>query len=102
MTNKNTLWILWNLQKETHRAASDILRIREWVRETSGFDGWWEALQFDRAVTYAGRFIENKLNELDSKGHPRHTINELLDDTPVSPQAELAGLMATFGVIQRD
>jgi len=78
------------------------MKIRQWVRETSGFDGWWESLQFDRAVTYAGRFIENKLNELDSKGNHTHTMEELLGENTNNQQAGFAGLMATLGVIKRD
>jgi hypothetical protein len=34
-----------------HRPArSEIVKLRQWVTERTGFDGWWEALQLDRAV----------------------------------------------------
>jgi hypothetical protein len=66
------------LQKETHRSASDILNIAAWVERTYGFDGWWTAFQFNRAVTYFGRYIEAASMERDDKQQLVYTLDELL------------------------
>lgn len=38
------------------------------------------AYQFDSAVRNAGVAIENKMNELDDKGKPKHELRDILKD----------------------
>jgi hypothetical protein len=40
----------------------------------------WAAYQFDQAVMFVGRYIHNKLNELDKNGKPLYDIEDLLGD----------------------
>lgn len=40
----------------------------------------WAAYQFDLAVGQFGAWVEGKLAERDSKGKPKHTLAQLLDD----------------------
>lgn len=50
-----------------------------------GMPDMWTALQFDRAVTMFGQWVEGKLMERDDDHNPKHTLRELLD-LPFSPQ----------------
>jgi hypothetical protein len=67
--------------------------------ETTGLDGWWEAFQLDKAVSWFGRYVENKLNETDSRGRSRYTLDEILGTDASNAQKGLAELGAAFGVI---
>lgn len=51
-----------------------------------GFDGWWECVQFDRAVTWFGRHVENKLMERDDNGRSLYTLEMILDIEPDEAQ----------------
>lgn len=82
------------------RPASQILKLRQWVQETSGFDGWWECFQLDRAVSWFGRYVENKLSKLDKTGHPIYRLEELLSiDDKADLKQTLAALGAALGTI---
>jgi hypothetical protein len=74
------MWAIWCLQKDTQKPASEIVGVREWIQDEFGFDGWWEALQFDRAVSWFGRYMESALMEIDDKGNHVHSLRELLED----------------------
>lgn len=95
------MWTLWTLQKDSSRAASEIVNLRQWVRERTGFDGWWEALQLDRAVSWFGRYVESKLSETDKKGNPRYQLEDVLADEQVNSVEGIQALAAMFGVIRR-
>jgi hypothetical protein len=41
----------------------------------------WAAYQLDVAVMEFGTWVENKLNERDSKGKPKHTLGKLLGES---------------------
>lgn len=41
---------------------------------------WWVCYQFDSAVIHFGLWVESQLSELDDKGKPKHTLNELVGD----------------------
>lgn len=74
-----------------------MLRLKEWAQANYLLDdGWWVCLQFDTAIGWAGTHIENKLNEYDPHTHkPRYTLEELLQENPVSL---FESLIQTFGV----
>lgn len=57
------------------------MQVHEWALDTTGLDGWWAAVQFDRAVSWFGRYIESKLSEYED-GEPVYSLDELLDATP--------------------
>lgn len=60
-------------------------------------------MQFDRAVSWFGRYVESKLSELDKDGKPLHTLDELLDtdtDTAFNTPEGLAAFGALFGVLE--
>lgn len=46
----------------------------------------WAAYQFDMAVAQFGTWVENKLQERDKAGKPKHALAGLLDDAPASAQ----------------
>ena len=87
------------------RPASQLLNLTAWVQREFGDwrDGWWECYQFDRVVSWFGRYVENRMNELDKDGHPIYTLEELLTDkdTRTNSPEGLAWLAAQFGVIKR-
>lgn len=87
------------------RPASQLLNLTAWVKREFGDwrDGWWECYQLDRAVSWFGRYVENKLSELDKDGNPIYTLEELLTDkdTRTNSPEGLAWLAAQFGVIKR-
>jgi len=87
------------------RPASQLLNLTAWVRREFGDwrDGWWECYQFDRAVSWLGRYVENKMSELNRDGEPMHTLEDLLaeSDTTMNSREGLAWLAAQFGVIRR-
>lgn len=60
------------------------MNLERWVLRTYQTNPWWTCLQFDMAVVWFGRYVENKLNELDSKGRHVYTIDELLDEDATS------------------
>jgi hypothetical protein len=70
------------VSKAAGKLPSSLLGINEWASELTGMDDTWTALQFDNAVTLFGRFIENKLEETDSKGKYVNKLSDLLDDKP--------------------
>lgn len=59
------------------RPASQILNLNEWAIETTGLDGWWACIQFDRAVSWFGRYVESKLSEYED-GTQVHSLADLL------------------------
>lgn len=71
------------------------------MNERTGFDGWWEALQLDRAVSWFGRYVESKLHETDKRGNPRYELEDLLADQHTNSQDGLKALAAMFGVIRK-
>lgn len=71
------------------------------MTERTGFDGWWEALQLDRAVSWFGRYVESKLHETDKRGNPRYELEDLLADQQTNSQDGLKALAAMFGVIRK-
>lgn len=89
------------LQKELRKPASEILRLNEWALETTGLDGWWAAIQFDRAVCWLGRHVENKLLETDSNGRSQHRLEDILGEPEAGSSPILKQLSAVFGVVNR-
>lgn len=58
-----------------------MLGISAWASELTGIPGdWWTAFQFDSAVSWFGRHIENKLMERDKNGDPKYKLESLLAD----------------------
>lgn len=45
---------------------------------TDGLATWWTCYQFDSAVTYFGRWIDNKLEERDKQGKQKYKLSDLL------------------------
>jgi hypothetical protein len=57
-------------------------------------------LQFDRAVTWFGRHVENKLLERTDTGDPLYDLDELLGSgSQDDVKAAVQQLSAAFGVI---
>ncbi len=77
------------------------MKISPWVQQTTGLEGWWVAVQFDRAVSWFGRYIESKLDERDQHGEPLYTLEGLLQEPDVDNKSGIAALSAIFGVINR-
>jgi hypothetical protein len=63
----------------------------------NGLDGWYAAFLLDRAVTWFGRYVENKLMERDRNGKPVHTLEALLRDADEAPRSDLHALVAALG-----
>lgn len=79
VTNKPSLWHLWNLQETTGVRASEIMQISPWASRLLGLPDLWTALQFDSAVMVFGRHVTNRLNEVDRDGKPLYRLDRLLD-----------------------
>jgi hypothetical protein len=95
------MWTLYNLQQTTHQSASELLNLRRWMQEQGALgDGWWEALQLDRAVGWFGRHVENKLMERNKQGQPVYTLEMLLDLNPdeARQRAQFDAFAAALGV----
>lgn len=60
--------------------------LRQQMDETThGLAGEWMCMMFDRAVMVFGTWVDNKLEERDSRTHRRvWTLKELLADKPLS------------------
>jgi hypothetical protein len=76
------------------RAASQILNLNEWAIETTGLDGWWACIQFDRAVSWFGRYVESKLSEYED-GKAVYSLVELLGEG--DEQQDVHAFIAAFG-----
>lgn len=63
--------------------------------EILGVKNEWLAYQFDEAVFRYGRWVENKLAEVDKKGKPKYTIDDVINNNARPPS--LFALMANFG-----
>ncbi len=52
------------------------------MRQRFQMDGWWTAIQFDRAVTWFGNHVESLTGELVDDGHghmkPKTTLEDVL------------------------
>jgi hypothetical protein len=58
-----------------------LLKLTTWTQARSHLnDGWWEGLQFDRAVMWFGRHVEGKLLERDDRGNALYTLEGLLSE----------------------
>lgn len=88
---------MWNLQQTTGQPPSKTLRISDFAGRVTGMPDMWTALCFDSAVLAFGRYIENKLHELDDDHKPVHTLRELLSDETAEQRNErlLEMIMAT-------
>lgn len=65
------------------------MNIAAWASEMTGIPGdWWTAFQFDSAVSWFGRHIENKLMERDDQGKPRYELKSLLEDRKSAGNSE--------------
>jgi len=71
------------------------------VEQTTGLDGWWVALQFDKAVVWFGRYVEAKCSETDDHGNHRHSLETLLGEKDTSANQSVQALIALFGVIEK-
>lgn len=56
------------------------MNLKAWASAILGMPDEWTALQFDAAVIYFGRRIENMLNEMDKEGKPKHKLEDLIKD----------------------
>lgn len=72
-----------------------ILNLNQWALDTTGLDGWWAALQLDRAVSWFGRFVESALDEMRD-GKPVHSLEELLGDE-TNGEGDLQAFLTAFG-----
>ena len=87
------------------RPASEILNLRAWARRKYRLDGWWASVQLDHAVTWVGRYVENKLMERDTEGHELYDLDVLLSDGSENENNHLntpegiAALKAMFGAV---
>lgn len=52
------------------------------MERTFGLDGWWTCVQVDAAVIALGIEVENRLNEFDDDGKPKHTLDDILKGKP--------------------
>lgn len=68
------------------------------MRATYNLDGWWTCVQVDRAVSWAGRYIENRLAERDQQGHALYDLDSLLSQDEINSPEAIRALMAMFGV----
>lgn len=66
------------LQQETNRPASEIYEITHLVAEITGLPSTIHGVMFDSAVTWFGRYIENKLADVGKDGKPKHDLESLL------------------------
>lgn len=61
-------------------------------------DGWWTALQFDRAVTWFGNHVEGLTGELVEDGHghmkPKVTLEDVLSDKPGKVRSDTDAFIA--------
>lgn len=83
------MWNLYNLFQMSGERPSQTLRLTELCAEKygdAGF-GWWAGYQFDNAVLHFGRYVENRLMEMDQQGKPRYTLAQLLNPPPKREQA---------------
>lgn len=57
----------------------------------------WAAYCLDSAVSYFGNFVESKTSELDDRGKPKFSLNELLSHiTPDKPPVQTAQVLEQF------
>lgn len=56
-----------------------MLNLRQWASELLGCEDWLTAYMFDRAVWWAGTYVQNKLDHYDqnTKSYP-NTIESIL------------------------
>jgi len=54
-------------------------------------DGWL-AYQFDAAVSLLGRYLDNKVQQYDDKGEPKHELGDLLSDRALGKAAKYASI----------
>lgn len=59
----------------------------------------WLAYQFDEAVFQYGRWVENKLAEVDSKGKPKYSIEDVLNNNGRSASLFALGAAKADGEI---
>lgn len=88
------------MSQQIHQPPSVILRLNEWVENTYQMDGWWTCIQFDRAVTYLGGWVDNKLLERDEKGHAIYTLEQLLAEKDTSSAASFLELVGYNGELE--
>jgi hypothetical protein len=62
-----------------------------------GVRNQWLAWQFDRAVWYLGRYVEVEQSKTDSKGKPRRTLDDILENGAQQKQGTLDQLIAIMG-----
>ena len=76
--------------KELGERPSKILGISRLSKRLNGLKGRdeWTCYQFDQAIVWLGRYVENKLHELDDDGKPLYTLAQLLGDKPVWKMTE--------------
>lgn len=70
VTNRSSMYQLWVLQKETHRPAHQIYRLRTSLKRQMPalwVEPLWVEIDFDNAVTILGRWIEARLSETEIK-----------------------------------
>lgn len=94
------------MSQNTHQRPSDLLNLSQWAADLIGMPyDWWTAFQFDRAVSHLGTYIENRLQETETRkvGDRTeivhlYTLEDLLGDKQVnSTEASLEKYRQTFG-----
>lgn len=71
---------MWCLSKDARQRPSDIIRLNDHIRDEFGFDGLWWCIQFDKAIYWAGNYIESKLHEVDKRGRHKYKLKDLLTE----------------------
>lgn len=67
--NRGSMWDLYRQAKAFGEKPSALFGIK---------DNRWLAWQFDQAVLMFGTWVDNKLNERDDNGKPKHKLDSLL------------------------
>lgn len=78
------MWNLYVIQQETRTRASELYGVPQLGIANWGERDIYAELAFDNAVTWVGRYIEGKLNEMDDKGTPKYRLEDILKPPGVS------------------
>jgi hypothetical protein len=72
--------------------------VRLWASDILGCDDWFTAHQFNAAVSWFGRYVENRLHEYDDKAkRPKYSLEELLSPDPLPQENPLQRIRSILG-----
>lgn len=67
-----------------------------WASQYLGLTDTWTAIQFDAAVSYFGRWVDNRLSEFEKDGSAKYRLEDLLADE--SKPVSLVEFFSAFGI----